>query len=124
MLQSLYFLALHPLLRIGENTVHFGGNQRLLVKTSSVFQLERSNQQRVTLIGVQRQEIRILRSYITPTSKRPYADANGDVRPHALTLLVEHSLLRDVRVDTTSHGPHKVSDKIKHHTRHYRSGDR
>ena len=90
--------------------------ERLLEKTSLleslVVTLERSNQQLVSLMGEQSQEIRGLREDIA-TSKRPdgYADAN-DGRPQAVTLLVGNSLLRDVHVDKTSSGnPIKIRRK-------------
>ena len=90
--------------------------ERLLEKTSLlkslVVTLERSNQQLVSLMGEQSQEIRGLREDIA-TGKRPdgYADAN-DGRPQAVTLLVGNSLLRDVHVDKMSSGnPIKIRRK-------------
>ena len=90
--------------------------ERLLEKTSLleslVVTLERSNQQLVSLMGEQSQEIRGLREDIA-TSKRPDGDADAnDGRPQAVTLLVRNSLLRDVRVDKTSSGnPIKIRRK-------------
>ena len=81
--------------------------QLLVEKTSLleslVVKLERSNQQLVTLIGEQHQEIRGLRDDITATSNRPNADAE-DGRPQAVTQLVGNSLTRDVRVYKTTQG--------------------
>ena len=89
--------------------------ERLFEKTSwlesLVIKLERSNQQLVTLIREQHQEIRGLQDDITATSKCSNADAN-DGRPQAVTLLVGNSLVRDVRMGTTSHGnPSKIPRK-------------
>lgn len=93
--------------------------ERLLEKTSLleslVVKLERSNQQLVTLVGEQHQEIRGLRDDIRTSSKRQNADTDADAdegRPQAVTLLVGSSLLRDVRVEKTSHGnPIKIRRK-------------
>ena len=90
--------------------------ERLLEKTSMleslVVKLERSNQQLVSLMGEQSQEIRRLREDIA-TSKRQNGDADSnDGGPQAVTLLVGNSLLRDVRVDKTSSGnPIKIRRK-------------
>ena len=90
--------------------------ERLLEKTSLleslVVTLERSNQQLVSLMGEQSQEIRGLREDIA-TIKRPDGDADAnDGRPQAVTLLVWNSLLCDVRVDKTSTGnPIKIRRK-------------
>ena len=70
--------------------------ERLLEKTSLleslVVTLERSNQQLVSLMGEQSQEIRGLRDDIE-TSKRPDDDGDAnDGRPQAVTLLVGNSL--------------------------------
>ena len=90
--------------------------ERLLEKTSIleslVVKLEWSNQQLVSLMGEQSQEIRGLREDIA-TSKRQdgEADAN-DGEPQAVTLLVGNSRLPDVRVDKTSSGnPIKIRRK-------------
>ena len=71
--------------------------ERLLEKTSMleslVVKLERSNQQLLSLMGEQSQEIRRLREDI-PTSKRQDGDADSnDGGPQAVTLLVGNSLL-------------------------------
>ena len=90
--------------------------ERLLEKTSdleSLFvKLERSNQQLVSLMGEQNQQIRGLREDIAK-SMRPEGDADAnDGSPQAVTLLVRNSLLRDVRVDKTSSGnPIKIRKK-------------
>ena len=104
--------------------------ERLLEKTSLleslVVTLERSNQQLVSLMGEQSQEIRGLRKDIA-TSKCPDGDADAnDGRPQAVTLLVGNSLLRDVRVDKTSSGnPIKIHSKeVRRHSRRYRTNDR
>ena len=56
--------------------------ERLLEKTSLleslVVKLERSNQQLVSLMGEQSQEIRVLQKVIAP-SKRPDGDADGNI---------------------------------------------
>ena len=80
----------------------------LLEKTSMleslVVKLERSNQQLLSLMGEQNQEIRRLREDIA-TSKRQDGDADSnDGGPQAVTVLVGNSLLRDVRVDKTCSG--------------------
>ena len=79
---------------------------------SLVVKLERSNQQLLSLVGEQSQEIRRLREDIA-TSKRQDGDADSnDGGPQAVTLLVGNSLLRDVRVDKTSSGnPIKIRRK-------------
>ncbi|KAK2181014.1 hypothetical protein NP493_415g01013 [Ridgeia piscesae] len=69
--------------------------ERLLEKTalleSLVVKLERSNQQLVSLMDKQSQEIRGLREDIA-TSKRPDGDADAnDGRPQAVTLLVVYA---------------------------------
>ena len=81
--------------------------ERLLEKMSSleelVMKLETSNQQLVTLVVEQRQEIQSLRDVVTSGGNRPYADVARS-RPHGSTLVVGNSLLRDVRLDNGADG--------------------
>ena len=93
--------------------------ERLLEKTShleSLFvKLERSNQQLVSLMGEQNQQIRGLREDIAK-SVRPEGDADAnDGSLLAVTLLVGNSLLRDVRVQWQSH---QDSKEIRRQSRH------
>ena len=111
--------------------------ERLLEKTSMleslVVKLERSNQQLLSLMGEQSQEIRRLREDIA-TSKRQDGDADSnDGGPQAVTLLLGNSLLRDVGVDKTSSGnpgfdgnqaPLPDSTEIRRHSCRYRTNDR
>ena len=77
---------------------------------SLVVKLERTNQQLVSWMGDQSQEIRGLRKDIA-TSNLPDAYANN-WRPQAVALLVGDSVLRDVRVDQTLNGiPIKIRRK-------------
>ena len=65
--------------------------------------LEASNQQLVTLVVEQRQELRGLREDVMAENRRPYAEV---VRPQTTktSLVVGNSLLRDIKPETSDDG--------------------
>ena len=87
--------------------------ERLLEKTTSledlVRKLEASNEQLVTLVVEQRQEIRSMRDDVTAFSRRPYAEVARS-KPAGSTLVVGNSLLKDLKLKT---GADEESIKIR-----------